>query len=71
MGDSLQLIERPFPEWTVATCNDVMHNRKRDLELSAKLASCELLAPNWRDTLFKRIKGEEKDIRNRVIGPNE
>ena len=70
-GNALQLIERPFPQWTVATCNDVMHNQKHDLELSAKLASCELLAPNWRDTLSKRIKGEEKDIRNRVIGPNE
>ena len=70
-GDALQLIERPFPQWTVATCNDVMHNQKHDLELSARLASCELLAPNWRDTLSKRIKGEEKGIRNRVIGPNE
>ena len=28
-GDALQLIERPFPQWTVATCNGVMHNTKK------------------------------------------
>lgn len=71
-GDYLQLQERPFPEWTVAKCNDVMHNKKHDLELAARLAACELLAPNWRNTLSKRAEGKGKlDIRNRVIGPNE
>jgi MOSC domain-containing protein YiiM len=25
-GDPLHLLERPFPQWAVATCNDVMHN---------------------------------------------
>lgn len=49
-----------------------MHNQKQDLELAARLATCELLAPNWRNTLNKRAQGEGKlDIRNRVIGPNE
>ncbi|MEK5037080.1 MOSC domain-containing protein [Sporosarcina sp. FSL K6-3457] len=71
-GDFLQLQERPFPEWTVANCNDIMHNKKHDLELAARLAACELLAPNWRNTLSKRAEGNGKlDIRNRVIGPNE
>jgi MOSC domain-containing protein YiiM len=71
-GDALQLRERPLQEWTVARCNDVMHNQKHDLELAARLASCELLAPNWRNTLGKRAQGEGKlDIRKRVIGPNE
>ncbi len=56
----------------MATCNDVMHNNKNDLELAARLAACELLAPNWRNTLSKRAAGKGKlDIRNRVIGPNE
>lgn len=71
-GDDIQLQERPFPEWTVAKCNDIMHNRKQDLELASRLAACELLAPNWRNTLYKRSQGEGNlDIRNRVIGPNE
>lgn len=71
-GDYLRLRERPFSEWTVARCNDIMHNQKHDLELAARLAACELLAPNWRNTLSKRAQvGDKLDIRNRVIGPNE
>ncbi len=30
-GDYLQLQERPFPEWTVAKCNDIMHNQKNKI----------------------------------------
>lgn len=70
-GNILRLNERPFPQWTVARCNDVMHHRKEDLELASRLASCELLAPSWRRSLNKRVRGEKSDIRSRVIGPNE
>ncbi|TRM10892.1 MOSC domain-containing protein [Lentibacillus cibarius] len=70
-GDTLQLQERPYPEWTVATCNDVMYNQKRDRELSAKLAAVELLAPSWRNTLSKRAQGKTSSDKKRVIGPNE
>ena len=71
-GDSLQLLERPYPQWTVSACNDVMHNGKLDLERSASLAACELLASNWRETLKKRGQGEAKEnVHNRLIGPNE
>lgn len=71
-GDTLQRLERPYPEWTISTCNDVMHNQKHDLEQSAKLAACELLAPGWRHTLRKRVQsGEIENNRNRLIGPNE
>ncbi len=71
-GHTLQLLERPYPQWTVAKCNDVMHHQKQDLQAAARLAQCELLAPNWRNRLYKRAQGEDQsDIRNRVIGPNE
>ena len=71
-GDTLHLLERPFSEWSVAKCNDVMHNQKHDLEQSARLAQCELLAPSWRNTLHKRINSVGKeDVSNRVYGPNE
>lgn len=70
-GDSLILQERPYPEWTIAKCNDIMHFQKDNMELSARLAKCELLAPSWQNTLQKRVNGEASDIRKRVIGPNE
>lgn len=71
-GNSMKLLERPYPEWTIAKCNEIMHFEKEDLKIAAKLAACELLAPSWRDTLAKRAEGEgNSDIRNRVYGPNE
>lgn len=70
-GDELQLQQRPYPEWTVAKCNDVMHHQRDDLELAARLASCELLAPSWQNSLYKRTQGKQSDIHKRVIGPNE
>ena len=65
------LIDRPFPEWTIAMCNQVMHEKKDDLELSKRLADCPLLAPNWQRRLNKRLKGNESKIEARVYGPNK
>ncbi|WP_428911570.1 MOSC domain-containing protein [Niallia sp. Krafla_26] len=70
-GDTLHLLERPFPQWSVATCNLVMHHQKYDLESAAQLAQCQLLAPSWRNTLSKRINSEGKEeVLSRVYGPN-
>lgn len=71
-GQTFRLIERPFPEWTIATCNSIMHEDKKNIELARKLANCPLLAPNWRETLHNRVeKGIESDIKKRVFGPNQ
>ncbi|MBP1930191.1 MOSC domain-containing protein YiiM [Ammoniphilus resinae] len=72
-GDTLKLIERPYPEWTVERCNQLIHgNHKTKLEEVKELANCTLLSQSWRDTLFEIIaKGEKPDTQNRVIGPNE
>lgn len=69
--DTFKLVERPYPDWTIARCNEVMHEKKDDLEATAQLAACEYLAPNWIDTLTKRLKGESKSIEKRVYGPNK
>lgn len=69
--DTIQLIERAYPEWTIARCNEVMHEKKDDMGAAAKLAACEYLAQNWKDTLAKRLKGETKSIDSRVFGPNK
>ena len=55
-GSVLRLFERPFPEWTVAEANEVMHVRKTDREASRSLASCPLLSESWRATLSKRCQ---------------
>ncbi|MFC5464995.1 MOSC domain-containing protein [Lederbergia graminis] len=70
-GQSLRLLNRPFPDWTIARCNEIMHVEKDDLELARNLGDCELLAENWRTTLRNRVeKGVISNIQNRVYGPN-
>lgn len=70
-GMELDLLERPYPEWTIADCNDVMYVKKRDLRLAGQLASCDLLAENWQKTLNKRLRGEQSSDAKRVYGPNK
>lgn len=65
------LLDRPYPEWTIKAANEVMHVDKKNLEKAKALASCELLAENWRERLKKRLGGNESGIERRVYGPNK
>lgn len=68
----LQLLDRPYPKWTIEFCNHIMHVDKENIEKSRELMNVELLANNWKRTLVKRVdQGIQSDIRKRVIGPNE
>ncbi|MGM8212090.1 MOSC domain-containing protein [Virgibacillus sp. W0430] len=67
----IELLDRPYPQWTIAACNEVMHIYKDDLRLAQQLAACELLAENWKRTLNKRLRGQSSSIEKRVFGPNE
>ncbi|GIN21506.1 MAG TPA: MOSC domain-containing protein [Bacillus bacterium] len=70
-GQTLTLIDRPFPYWTIEKCNTIMHMDRDHLEEAKLLSQCELLSINWRTTLKNRVeKGESPDVRKRVIGPN-
>jgi MOSC domain-containing protein YiiM len=68
---ALILVERPFPEWSITTSNDVMYKKKHDLNLTKQLADCDLLATNWKRTLYKRLEGKESVLEKRVFGPNK
>jgi MOSC domain-containing protein YiiM len=70
-GEELTLLERPYPEWTIARCNEVMYEKKGDLKLAEELASCEFLAESWKETLSKRLAGKESTSVKRVFGPNK
>lgn len=43
-GIELELIKWPYPEWTIARCNEAMYVYKEDRRLAENLESCELLA---------------------------
>ncbi len=54
-GMKMELLDRPFPQWTVARASNIMHRRDQDLKALASLAACPLLAPGWRNKLAERI----------------
>lgn len=69
-GQTFELLERPYPKWTISACNDVMYVHKKDVKLAEELASCDLLAGNWKQTLTKRVAGQTSSDEERIHGPN-
>lgn len=55
-GDTLALIERPEPDWTVAKANDILHHRKQDREAMLALKEVPSLADAWKRSLDRRLK---------------
>ena len=58
-GLPIALVERPYPEWTVALVNDFGHGRNRDVETARALAACPLLVEWWRELVVRRATGRE------------
>jgi MOSC domain-containing protein YiiM len=59
-GQTATLLERPYGEWTIAACNDVLYRRSGggntdDLALSR----CPLLSDGWRRYLARRAASGE------------
>jgi MOSC domain-containing protein YiiM len=57
-GLPLTLVDRPYPEWTVAACYAVLHHRREDVGAARALAACSALSVSWRDSLRRRLAGE-------------
>ncbi len=53
-GLSITRIEQPFPLWTIARANEVMHHDKSNREAAAELAAVPPLSRSWRETLSAR-----------------
>jgi MOSC domain-containing protein YiiM len=67
----LILLMRPFPQWTIARANEIMHHRLNDRKAAAELAACPLLASNWQQTLSNRAtKGINPNPDPRLLGAN-
>lgn len=70
-GMELVLRDRPFPQWTVARANQIMHYELKNRELAAELGNCPLLASNWQRTLLNRAaKSANPDSAPRLWGAN-
>ncbi len=70
--DKLVLVDRPYPQWTIATANLIMHHQKKDIDAARQLANCPTLSSRWRVKLSKRSTetGMEENSKARLYGPN-
>lgn len=50
----LILVERPYPQWTIAKANEVMHQRKQDWAAALALSECPAISAIWREALSRR-----------------
>ncbi|MFQ5905633.1 MAG: 3-alpha domain-containing protein [bacterium] len=56
------LLERPFPQWTVARASEIMRHRREGPEAAVELAACPLLSARWRETLSADVSsGVDRD----------
>ncbi|ATC66133.1 MOSC domain-containing protein [Nibricoccus aquaticus] len=67
----LTLVERPYPQWTVAEANAVMHHRKTDWAAAAALAECAALSASWKASLMNRVETKAVASSAGRLGGNE
>ncbi len=55
-GDTLRLIERPHPDWTLERLLRIFYVDMLDYDALREIAAIEVLAPNWRKLAARRIE---------------
>lgn len=61
----------PFPDWTIARANAIMHQRAGGASAAAALAACPALSTSWRTTLQARSEiptSKDADAEKRRLG---
>src|SRR5699024_8567996 len=61
----LQLIDRPYPQWSIARCNELLYNEQNDLTELYDITNCHLLARRWVTLMNERLKGRTINYENR------
>jgi MOSC domain-containing protein YiiM len=54
-GDQIQVLENPFPQWTVLRANELAYHPNVNVAEAALLADCPALAPEWRNGILYRL----------------
>jgi MOSC domain-containing protein YiiM len=57
-GMEVKLLGRPWPRWTIARANHLMHHGKNEARASRELAECGALSNDWRRYLTQRAEGK-------------
>jgi MOSC domain-containing protein YiiM len=58
-GAAIHLVERPYPQWSMALINDLGHSRNKDIATAQALAACPLLHEFWQKLVVKRAAGKD------------
>lgn len=71
VGDALQLVERPYGQWSVARLSAVLFDKQLEPGLLRECLELPLV-PNWRRTLEKRLEQRQvEDWTSRLQGRSE
>ncbi len=60
-GESIEVVERPNPGWTIARANSIVYAHRRDAADMAALRAIPLLSHEWQgmlDNRLERLRGE-------------
>lgn len=60
-GSLVELVERPFPEWTIAVVNQVAYSKGRERTAAGVLADLPALSASWRGMMRRLASGETLD----------
>lgn len=53
----LQLLNRPYPDWSIAAINEAIYKDKFNLRSAYELSQCELLSPELKRIFTRRLQG--------------
>lgn len=66
--NKIQLINRPYPQWSIAICNELLYT-KDNLNMLYELTNCHLLSERWLTLIKERLKGRAINFNKRFYGP--
>ncbi len=53
----IELIHRPYPQWSIAACQEVVNHPTANLRRAYDLLECDVLADGWKRRLRKKLFG--------------
>lgn len=69
-NQTVALVSRPYPRWTIAAANLLMHHQTEDMDAAQDLANCPALSSRWQAKLSKRAaSGMVESSSRRLYGP--
>ncbi len=69
VGDTMELLERPCPDWSIKRLIEARFNSKIDADTAQELANLDVLSTSWRTAFEKKAqKGYAEDTGPRLKG---